>query len=75
VPLDCCRERWATRCCWSGVEFIDAHRDACGVEPIGEQLQVAPSTGYPHRMRLPSARSITDVATTAVIEQAFSGWV
>jgi putative transposase len=52
------------------VEFIDAHRDEHGVEPICEQLQVAPSTYYAHRSRPPSARSITDAATTTLITQA-----
>jgi putative transposase len=51
------------------VEFIDAHRAEHGVEPICAQLQTAPSTYYAHRTRPPSARSVTDVATTAVIEQ------
>jgi putative transposase len=51
------------------VEFIDAHRAEHGVEPICAQLQVAPSTYYAHRSRPPSARSVTDVATTEVIEQ------
>ena len=55
------------------VEFIDAHRDAHreehGVEPICAELQIAPSTYYAHRTRPPSARSVADAATTAVIEQ------
>ena len=51
------------------VEFIDAHRDKHGVEPICQQLQVAPSTYYAHRTRAPSARSVTDAATTTLIEQ------
>jgi putative transposase len=51
------------------VEFIDAHRAEHGVEPICAELQIAPSTYYAHRTRPPSARSVTDAATTAVIEQ------
>jgi putative transposase len=51
------------------VEFIDAHREEHGVEPICEQLQVAPSTYYAAKTRRPSARSVTDAATTAVIEK------
>ncbi|MBY3555902.1 IS3 family transposase [Modestobacter lapidis] len=51
------------------VEFIDADRDEHGVEPTCEQLQIAPSTYYAHRPRPPSARSASDAATTAVIEQ------
>jgi putative transposase len=49
------------------VEFIDTHRAEFGVEPICEQLQVAPSTYYAHRARPPSARSVSDAATTAAI--------
>jgi putative transposase len=51
------------------VEFIDAHREEHGVEPICEQLQVAPSTYYAHRSRPPSARSVTDASTTTLITQ------
>ena len=51
------------------VEFIDAHRDEHGVEPICQALQIAPSTYYAAKTRTPSARSITDAATTAVIER------
>jgi hypothetical protein len=51
------------------VEFIDVHREEYGVEPICEQLQIAPSTYYAHRSRPPSVRSVTDAATTAVIER------
>jgi hypothetical protein len=31
------------------VRFIDAHRDAHGVEPICSVLPIAPSTYYEHR--------------------------
>ncbi len=51
------------------VEFIDDHREEHGVEPICEQLQVAPSTYYAHRSRPPSARSVTDAVSTTLIEQ------
>jgi putative transposase len=46
--------------------FIDTHRDdvagGCrwGVEPICEQLQVAPSTYYASKSRPPSARALRD---------------
>lgn len=40
-----------------------------GVEPICEVLQVAPSTYYAAKSRPPSARSVSDVATTEVIEK------
>jgi len=42
------------------VEFIDAHREAFGVEPICAVLQIAPSTYYAAKSRPPSARSLTD---------------
>jgi putative transposase len=56
------------------VEFIDAHKDAFGVEPICRVLteagaKIAPSSYYAARTRPPSARARTDVATTALIEQ------
>jgi putative transposase len=51
------------------VEVIDAHRAQHGVGPICEQLQVAPSTYHAHRTRPPSARSVTDAATTTLIER------
>jgi putative transposase len=51
------------------VEFIDEHKGRFGVEPICEQLQIAPSTYYAHRTRPPSARSVSDAATTVVIER------
>ena len=49
------------------VEYIDAHKDRLGVEPICNQLQIAPSTYYAAKTRPPSARSVSDAATTAVI--------
>jgi putative transposase len=51
------------------VDYIDAHKDTFGVEPICRDLQVAPSTYYAHRSRPPSARSVSDAATTQVIEE------
>ena len=33
------------------VAFVDEHRDAYGVEPICDQLQIAPSTYYEHKTR------------------------
>ncbi len=38
--------------------YIDAHRDAHGVEPICRVLRVAPSTYYAARSRPPSARAV-----------------
>ena len=51
------------------VAYIDEHKDEHGVEPICEQLQIAPSTYYAAKSREPSARSVRDQATTKVIEQ------
>ena len=33
------------------IAFIDAHRSEYGVEPICEQLPIAPSTYYEHKRR------------------------
>ncbi len=49
------------------VEYIDAHKDTFGVEPICKELQVAPSTYYAARSRRPSRRSVDDAALTEVI--------
>lgn len=51
------------------VAYVDGHKDEFGVEPICQQLQVAPSTYYAHRSRPPSARSVTDATTTTLIER------
>ncbi|WP_170963571.1 IS3 family transposase [Cellulosimicrobium cellulans] len=56
------------------VDYIDQHREAFGVEPIcrvlaGSGMQVAPSTYYAAKTRTPSRRSVTDAATTTLIEQ------
>jgi transposase InsO family protein len=40
--------------------YIDAHRDRCGVEPICETLQVAPSTYYAAKQRPRCRRRIRD---------------
>jgi putative transposase len=54
------------------VEYIDAHRDRFGVEPICTVLtragtQIAPSTYYAAKTRAPSARAVSDAATMARI--------
>jgi putative transposase len=51
------------------VDYIDAHRSQFGVEPICHELQVAPSTYYAAKARAPSARSVSDAETTAVVEK------
>jgi len=42
------------------VEFVDTHRDEFGVESICDTLQVAPSTYYAAKRRVPSARALRD---------------
>lgn len=49
------------------VDYIDAHRDQFGVEPICRDLQVAPSTYYAAKTRPPSARSVADAVLSEVI--------
>jgi putative transposase len=56
------------------VDYIDAHRERFGVEPICRVLtdagtKIAPSTYYAHQTRPPSARSVSDAATTMLIEK------
>jgi len=42
------------------VAYIDGHKDEFGVEPICTTLQVAPSTYYAAKARLPSAMALRD---------------
>jgi putative transposase len=42
------------------VKFIDENRDDFGVEPICTTLEVAPSTYYDNKKRVPSARALRD---------------
>ena len=42
------------------IAYIDAHKERFGVEPICEQLPIAPSTYYAARSRPPSARAVRD---------------
>jgi len=56
------------------VDYIDAHRDQHGVEPICRVLSeagtpIAPSTYYAAKARPPSARSASDATTTALIKE------
>ncbi len=56
------------------VAYVDEHRDRLGVEPICRVLtdagtQIAPSTYYAAKARPASARSVSDAATTVLIEQ------
>jgi transposase-like protein len=51
------------------VEYIDAHRDEFGVEPICKVLQVAPSTYYAAKRRVidPSARAVRDAIMMPIL--------
>jgi putative transposase len=56
------------------VAYIDAYKGELGVEPICKVLteagtQIAPSTYYAAKTRPPSAREVSDLARTALIEQ------
>jgi putative transposase len=51
------------------IRYIDAHREAFGVEPICETLQVAPSTYYSAKARPPCRRRVTDEALKAEIRR------
>ena len=57
--------------------FIDAHREdetgglRWGVEPICEELQIAPSTYYDAKSRLPSARALRDAALIPLLVALF----
>ena len=52
------------------VGFIDEHRAEFGVEPVCEQLQVAPSTYYAAKKRetTPSKRSVRDAERAPILE-------
>jgi putative transposase len=51
------------------IEFIDQHRDVFGVEPICAELPIAPATYYAAKVREPSARAVSDAATTQRIRK------
>ena len=42
------------------IAYIDAHKERFGVEPICEQLPIAPSTYYAAKSRPLSARAVRD---------------
>ncbi len=42
------------------IAYIDEHKDRFGVEPICQQLPIAPSTYYDFKKRPPSSRSVRD---------------
>ena len=49
------------------VNYINAHRSEFGVEPICRILQVAPSTYYAAKSRLPSARQLRDAVMMPIL--------
>jgi len=49
------------------VACVDGHKDEFGVEPICTTLQVAPSTYYAAKARLPSARALRDAVLLPLI--------
>ncbi len=54
------------------VDYLDEHKRRFGIEPVCAVLndagmQIAPSTYYAAKTRPPSARSISDAATTTLI--------
>jgi putative transposase len=49
------------------IDYIDAHRDEFGVEPICRVLQVAPSTYYAAKQRVPSPRAVRDALMMQVL--------
>ena len=49
------------------VAFIDENREELGVEPICDILQVAPSTYYAAKTRLPSARQLRDAVMMPIL--------
>jgi putative transposase len=51
------------------IAYIDEHRDEFGVEPICEELPIAPSTYYAAKGRPPSARAVKDEETVTEIRR------
>jgi putative transposase len=51
------------------IVYIDAHKERFGVEPICEQLPIAPSTYYAAKSRPPSARAMRDEGLKPEIER------
>ena len=49
--------------------YIEAHRARFGVEPVCRALQVAPSSYYAARGRLPSARQLCDEALKPLLQR------
>jgi putative transposase len=51
--------------------YIDIHRARFGVEPICRALQVAPSSYYAAKRRLPSARAVSDAALSPKVQRVW----
>ncbi|WP_253259548.1 IS3 family transposase [Subtercola boreus] len=51
------------------IDYIDAHKDEFGVEPICRELPIAPQTYYAAKTRPPSKRSVSDEQTTTDIRK------
>jgi putative transposase len=51
------------------IQFIDGHKDECGVEPVCRHLPIAPQTYYAAKTREPSSQSITDEGLTTRIHE------
>ena len=52
------------------VQYVENHKDELRVEPVGAELQVAPSTYYAARARPPSAREVAEQERLVVIREA-----
>jgi transposase InsO family protein len=55
------------------IAYIDEEKERFGVEPICKHLQVAPSTYYDAKKRLPSAREIRDEELKTEIRRVHAG--
>ena len=53
------------------IAYIDAHKERFGVEPICEQLPIAPSTYYAAKVRPPSARAVRDEGLKPEIQRVY----
>lgn len=53
------------------IEFIDTHRGEFGVDPICQELQIAPSSYYAANARPPSPRAVRDEQLKAHVQRVF----
>ena len=51
------------------IAYIDAFKERFGVEPICQQLPIAPSTYYAAKSRPPSARAVRDEGVKPEIQR------